>query len=516
MHEEPTASPITLSRTGVCVVDGYGISVSVHRGRLMVSDGVGPHRRRSEFARATCPIKRLVLLGHTGYLSLEALRWLTDVGVGFVQLDAEGRVLATSAGSGLDDPRLRRAQALAWGTPTATVMARDLLKLKLAGQADVARRYGRSETGALIRRLSRELAHGNTPAQLMTVEAAAASSYWQAWADMPVNWIRRDRDRVPQHWKSIGDRTSPLTASPRTAATPAHAIWNYTLAILQSEATLACLAMGLDPGLGVLHADQKARDSAALDVCEALRPAVDAYVLGLIEETVFRADDFVETRRGSCRLLRTWTHRLAETSPIWRAQLAPVVEQVARTFASLPGSRVDSLPTKLSGSMRSSARARLHGTVKPRHHRPKAPKAIPYCHSCGAEVRRGQRFCDSCRPAALATAAPVSIAAARRRRMELRALGQDPATSEQALAKLGASQAKRRAEERAWDAEHGQRPSPSLFRERILPSLAGVPLSRLAAASGLSIPYLSKVRAGKSVPHPRWWPVLQQAAGTRA
>jgi hypothetical protein len=54
-----------------------------------------------------------VFLGHTGYLSLDALRWLADVGIAWIHLDPDGRVLSTSASLGLNDPRLRRAQALA-------------------------------------------------------------------------------------------------------------------------------------------------------------------------------------------------------------------------------------------------------------------------------------------------------------------------------------------------------------------------------------------------------------------
>src|SRR5207253_9221064 len=59
--------------------------------------------------------------------------------------------------------------------------------------------------------------------------------------------------------------------SPRSAATPAHALLNYLYALLEVEARVACLTVGLDPGLGVLHADLRSRDSLACDVMEAAR-----------------------------------------------------------------------------------------------------------------------------------------------------------------------------------------------------------------------------------------------------
>ena len=81
MQTKLSSTPLTISKSGVCVVDGYGISLRVERGRLVVSDGISAHQRNSRFARATVGMRRLVLLGHaSGFVTLEALRWLSDVG----------------------------------------------------------------------------------------------------------------------------------------------------------------------------------------------------------------------------------------------------------------------------------------------------------------------------------------------------------------------------------------------------------------------------------------------------
>lgn len=48
----------------------------------------------------------------------------------------------------------------------------------------------------------------------------------------------------------------------------------YLYPILESEARIACLTLGLDPGLGIWHADYRSRDSFALDLMEAVRPDV--------------------------------------------------------------------------------------------------------------------------------------------------------------------------------------------------------------------------------------------------
>ena len=119
---------------GVCVVDGYGVQVRIRNRCLIVSDGIGRFRRERSFAKALVGIRRLVVISHEGAITLEALRWLTDAGIAFLQIDRDGEVIAASANYGLNDPRLRRALALA---PTNTVgleIARSVLCAKLAGQ----------------------------------------------------------------------------------------------------------------------------------------------------------------------------------------------------------------------------------------------------------------------------------------------------------------------------------------------------------------------------------------------
>ena len=74
-------------------------------------------------------------------------------------------------------------------------------------------------------------------------------------------------------------------------------------ALLESESRLAAAAVGLDPGIGVLHVDTDARDSLACDLMEPARPHVDAYLLKWITEGPLRREWFFEQRDGNCRLM---------------------------------------------------------------------------------------------------------------------------------------------------------------------------------------------------------------------
>src|SRR4051794_25952081 len=107
------SSPLRHTTKGaVCVVEGYGVRVFVQHGRLHIVDGVAEERRERVFSRVSAGISRLVVLGHAGSITLEAFRWLADLGINFVQIDKDGRVVTSSA-PGDGDARLKRAQALA-------------------------------------------------------------------------------------------------------------------------------------------------------------------------------------------------------------------------------------------------------------------------------------------------------------------------------------------------------------------------------------------------------------------
>src|ERR1700733_3289718 len=107
------STPNQLIKHGVVTLYGYGIRVFVDRGHLNIEDGVGPERRTRRFARVRHGLRRLVVIGSDGLVSLAALRWLADQNACFVMLDRDGAVLATTGPVYPSDVRLRRAQARA-------------------------------------------------------------------------------------------------------------------------------------------------------------------------------------------------------------------------------------------------------------------------------------------------------------------------------------------------------------------------------------------------------------------
>src|SRR5437764_1771568 len=107
------------ARNGVLILSGYGLRISVARGHLITDDGTGANRRHGRFSRATSGISRVVVVGHAGTVSLEALRWLHEVGAAFVQIGPDGELIATGATNSIRDTKVRRGQAIAMHSPDA-------------------------------------------------------------------------------------------------------------------------------------------------------------------------------------------------------------------------------------------------------------------------------------------------------------------------------------------------------------------------------------------------------------
>jgi CRISPR-associated endonuclease Cas1 len=326
--------PIT-PRFGVVMLFGYGIKVCVDRGHLTIEDGIGKQRRYARFPRVGHGLKRLVVIGSDGLVSLAALRWLADQGAAFVMLDRDGSVLAVSGPVGPSDARLRRAQSLAHQLDAAVRISRELISQKLQGQERLVREVLRDTAIAdSIASTRSQLENATTVQSIRQVESLAAQAYWSAWHDLPVNFPTADLNRIPQHWRTFGTRKSPITGSPRLAVNPANSTLNLLYALLESEARLAAAAVGLDPGIGFLHVDTDARDSLACDLMEVGRPHVDAFLLKWIMDQPLKREWFFEQRDGSCRLMAPFAVRLSESAPAWRQILAPITEWVCRVLWS--------------------------------------------------------------------------------------------------------------------------------------------------------------------------------------
>src|SRR5215469_18931777 len=350
MHADDTN--YTVIKNGVVVVSGTGPAIRVDGNRLVIRDGpqeIPPLALTR--ADASRKLRHIMVCGHAGgFVTFDALRWLRDTGVAFSQLDWNGTVVIASGPRGPDQPDLRRAQALVCSgvvPKAADAIACEILRVKLSGQAEVAGLLGFENPSAAISSLAEGIARETDGRRALSIEAEAAWIYWNLWERMPVRFARRNPQRFgpngrwrpgrPDPWLTFGSRTSLLSGKPSRATTPGNALLNYLYAILESEMTVALLANGLDPGIGMFHADIDGRSSLALDAIEAIRPYVEYWLFTYLQATSFANRDFHELPDGEVRLSHPLNSHLAHTAALWRKASEPIAEWLAQSFERASG-----------------------------------------------------------------------------------------------------------------------------------------------------------------------------------
>lgn len=560
MPLDPMTEPLALGRDalrdGTVSLWGYGVAITVARGHLVLVDGIGDERRTLRLSKADRPKRITVIVESGGYVSLDAIHWLTTTGTSsLVLLSRDGSVLGAIGPRRLDDAKLRRAQALAPWSGADVEIARHVFASKVAGQGHVlaSRSRGHPDFTPVADRLHESaslIAQAASIDDMLEIESVAASAYFAAVAPMPVTFARSSLDRVPERWKTFGPRSSPLTRGNRRAVTLANALLNFTYALLEAEVTIALAAVGLDPGLGVIHADTDDRSSFALDVLEALRPEADSFVLDTIARRSFSHKDAVELVAGDVRLAPGLALEVARSTTFARAT-AFAVSRIVNILevSNLPKRRALRAPNRVvlkSATMtprKSLGRNALASTALalethpvlssatsvraagPRPRRSaklrisvatKAPKVgvgvRRTCRLCGVTIaRRKPPFvCDTCRPEhdaeTLASMTSRIIAAGRAAIERANLSGHAPHHSKAAVAKKRVSAARSARAKYAWT-DDGSLDGIDFARD-VLPRISSIPVLRIARALSVSRSWAALMRSGRRPTHKRHWIAL--------
>jgi CRISPR-associated protein Cas1 len=468
-------------------------------GHLQIEDGIGPERRRFRLPRVNHRLKRLVCIADDGFITLSALRWLSEVGASFVMLNRLGKVRVVTGPTSPSEARLRRAQALALGNGMAVRIARELISVKLSGQEMLVREKLKNVDAAnSIAGLRDRLTSADEIDAIRGMESRAAAEYWSAWRNVPVLFARKDVNRIPTHWMRFGTRHSPLTGGPRLSVNPANSLLNYTNAVAESECRLAASACGLDPGMGFLHTDTANRDSLALDLIETIRPAIEAWLLDWLMREPLRRSDFSEGADGNCRISSNLCSKLSETAPAWGRLVAPWAEYVAHSLYSGRSPQTRSVPV-LKTPLTQTHRREAKGAPAPEL---RIPKIGHVCQGCGKPIRKEHEDCGNC-----------AVSSATRRLVNAAEIGRKAAREPKARAKHSQSARMHALARSSWDAS--SQPAwltHDFFSQKIQPLLASISSSRIRSRIGVSRWYANKIRQGYC-PHPRHWIDLAALVG---
>lgn len=187
---------------------------------------------------------------------------------------------------------LRRRQAICRGMPIPTVMACSWLRQKMEGQmANIRWLLTTQKKGVqLIRnaeKLFRKLTH-HLPQYNQSIE-------------MATGWLGAEAYWAGLYWKSISHslaNTKWFTSRQQQNCTDClNPALNYAYALLRHTTEVQIIAFGLDPSMGLLHADGRDKQPLVYDLMEAWRPTVDKWLLEWML-TEPKADRWDATEQG--------------------------------------------------------------------------------------------------------------------------------------------------------------------------------------------------------------------------
>lgn len=267
-------------------------------GANLVVEAEGAERGRAPLHM----IEGVVCFGRLG-ASPALMAACAESGVALSFLTPQGRFLSRIEGPRTGNVLLRRAQYRIADDPARAVpIVRGIVTAKAANQRTVIRRALRDHGDRIaaadrtilaaaeqtLGHIARRAAGTETVDILRGHEGEAAAAYFGVFDAM----IQGERPAFAFQGRS---RRPPLDRI--------NALLSFLYAMLGHDCRSALEAVGLDPQVGLLHADRPGRASLALDLMEELRPVLaDRLALTLVNRGQLKPADFAVEDGGAVAL----------------------------------------------------------------------------------------------------------------------------------------------------------------------------------------------------------------------
>jgi CRISP-associated protein Cas1 len=375
----------------------------------------------------------MVIRAGGGVISMEAVDWCARMGIAISFVASDSTLLNCMIPDAPHDGPVKRAQAVSATTDDALQLARYLLTRKMTSQVDaIERDFARLKIGAAASRsaaatqilsCASSLQGAETLVDFLTLEGRAAQVYWGLLVSTPLPWREWALKRIPRHWAAISPRTNGRRERVRDATDPFNAMLNYCYTLLEVETRVACETTGLDPDLGLLHVDDRLRESFIYDLLEPLRSKSDEWVLELLQKEKLYPAMFHELRDGIVRLDPDLTQVLAAAlMPRFRKAALEIANDYAKELrkVTVRGRLVREAPKPIATRRENWQRS-----------------ACGYCKE--SLPRKGLKFCGRRCYLRYSVEIAKPIEKARVRLAEMRAAGLNPGHGGEAAMRRGAA-----------------------------------------------------------------------------
>jgi CRISPR-associated protein Cas1 len=295
------------------LVSGFGNFISVDKRKLVIQNKL--ENTRLEFYPHQISHDSIVIDGHTGNITFEAIRWLMKHDISITLLNWNGNLLGVTLPQGPKAGRLRVLQYNKYLDQKARYdIAAKIVEQKVANSYNLLKELSRYYDILDVKLIAKTFAaeevnykqnHAgkNVNNLLMMYEGRVATFYWDCLAKV-FNKLYPNF-----HFKSRKNKSYSWNMN---ASDEINALLNYGYAILESEVRKDINAVGLDPAVGFLHDLAESKEPLVYDMQELFRWLVDLSVIQLLEEKKLRKSDFIVTENYHVRLKEQTAKALIE------------------------------------------------------------------------------------------------------------------------------------------------------------------------------------------------------------
>jgi len=291
------------------LITGFGTSINVDKRKLIITNRLKD--TRLEFFPHKINHDGIIIDGHTGNITFEAMRWLMKHNINLTLLNWNGQLLANVMPEQPKSGKLRIKQYQKYLDDTdrfeialKIVQAKVEQSLNLLEQlskfyesVDFVKIRKSAEKEDLfllgVMKNSEKQDISKSIKQLMTYEGRIAGIYH-------ANLTAIFSQLFPEfHFTGRKNKTNSRNYN---ASDEINALLNYGYAILESEIRKSINGVGLDYSIGFLHEINQSRTSLVYDIQELFRWLIDVSVIQLLEEKKIKKSDFIITENYHTRL----------------------------------------------------------------------------------------------------------------------------------------------------------------------------------------------------------------------
>lgn len=291
------------------LISGFGTSITVDKRKLIIDNK--KNNEHLEFYPHQIDYDSIIIDGHTGNISFEAIRWLMKHDITILTLNWNGNLLATINPKETNVGKLRVKQYAKYLDTNAryniaSIIIEEKIKLSLNLLQELSLYHECIDINKIEKSFINEkiIIKGETDLNnLRTHEGRIATIYWDSLSKI-------FNELYPEfHYQGRRNKTNSWNMN---ASDEINALLNYGYAILESTSRKQINIVGLDSCVGFVHEMDKSKTPLVYDVQELGRWIIDLSVIQLLEEKQLKKSDFITTENYHIRLREQTAKKLIE------------------------------------------------------------------------------------------------------------------------------------------------------------------------------------------------------------